>query len=603
MNEQDREAFLTELLGIAEQASDKPLDAFTHGMSWEMGDQILTLPEPVAFAFLALAGRLARQHPWVDRFSEEHIRERLVSILRTTRRGDREAARQLLGDLIGEVEEYSIERTVYVPVQGLMLSLDELEFGRVAFRKVDNKVLSGLQELITAIYTGPDGEVQHQAYVSSRQAEIGQELGGKVCAVFRTTAEPIRAREQAEVETRRSLEVITFINAALHPFHPRADAVLSLAGEAPSLGPWVAVAATGQFHHSQRAAASSLPVEVSAGSVEQLDRGGAFALSDLLAQPEELLTDLEHGLLRAVHWFATSQAQAEHENRLLNLITSLESLLGPDDRTRIAGTVAERTALIVARGEYREGVRKFVRDLYRARSGVSHGGAKTVTEADVKELRWIAAELITTLVRRRDRVRTKDELLAWLDRLAEAEDLVEPTAPPGVPKTVRDWREERAWSQEDLARRIGREWIDAEAVDRWETWRLPPDAGYLRYLANALGVRPEEIALPLGQRWVVVRGHRFHLTAHRAGPGNWVARESGWDYADAVEWPLRAVDPTYPEIDSPTIIAEWRSSGITADRALDALANRIVAAMERALSKARLPDDPPDWQPPELLRH
>ena len=47
----------------------------------------------------------------------------------------------------------------------------------------------------------------------------------------------------------------------------------------------------------------------------------------------------------AVHWFAASQAQPELENRLLNPMTSLEVLIGPEDDSSIAATVSERTAL------------------------------------------------------------------------------------------------------------------------------------------------------------------------------------------------------------------------------------------------------------------
>lgn len=368
----------------------------------------------------------------------------------------------------------------------------------------------------------------------------------------------------------------------------------------PTAGPWIGVVASDVFHHSLRAAPTSWPIEITLLGIEQFERVGAFALLDLLVRPEDGLTDLERALLRAVHWFAASQTQVELENRLLNLTTALEALVGPEDGTQIAATVAGRTALIVARGEHRDGVRRFVRELYRARSGVSHGGAKRVAEADVKELRRVAAELIATLIRRKGRVRTKEELLGWLDRLGGAEDPVEPSAPVGTPKTLREWREERGWSQGELAVRVGRTSVDAEAVDRWERGRPPPDAIDLRFLANALGVRPEEIALPLWQRWVVVRGHRFHLAAHKEEPGRWVAREVGWDWADAVEWPLRAVDPEHPDIASPSIIESWRANGITAGRALAALADRIVVAMEGALSGERLPDAPPDGPPDQV---
>ncbi len=415
MTEQAKRELLAELLGIAAQATGDPLTPFYRGMSWGDGDRRFTLPELAAYAFLALAGRLARERPWSDRFSEEYIRDRLVPILRSAREDGAEAAGRLLDGLVDDLETYAVERTAYVPVQALSLALGELGIGRVVFRTVDDGVLDDLRGQVEAIYAGPDGDARDRAYVGTLLEDIAAKLGGKVCAVFRAVAEPTRAREQAEVEARRALEVITFANAALHPFHYQADAVVGLEGEVPTVGPWIGVAADDLFYHSLRAAPTSWPIEITRPSIERLQEVGALALSDLLARPADQLTDLEQALLRAVHWFAASQAQVELENRLLNLTTCLEALVGPEDGTRIAATVSERTALIVARGEHRVGVRRFVRELYRARSGVSHGGAKTVSEADVKELRRVAAELIATLLRRRERVRTKAELLACLN--------------------------------------------------------------------------------------------------------------------------------------------------------------------------------------------
>lgn len=121
----------------------------------------------------------------------------------------------------------------------------------------------------------------------------------------------------------------------------------------------------------------------------------------------------------------------------------------------------------------------------------------------------------------------------------------------------------------------------------------------LRSLANTLGVRPEAIALPLWQPWVMVRGHRFHLAAqaYKEELTRWVAREVGWDWADAVEWPLRAVDSEYPDFDSPSIIESWRANENTAGKAL---ADRIVVAMEAALSAERLPAASADRTPDQV---
>ena len=96
--------------------------------------------------------------------------------------------------------------------------------------------------------------------------------------------------------------------------------------------------------------------------------------------------------------------------------------------------------------------------------------------------------------------------------------------------------------------------IDRRRHDQLVERRSPaPDSGNMRRLANALGIRPEEIALPRGEiRWLSPPSGSTspHVVKNLAG-GFSVA---GWDHGDAVDWPLRAVDPDYPDNDSPYIM-------------------------------------------------
>jgi transcriptional regulator with XRE-family HTH domain len=600
MNPHEKDQLIAELLAIAAQAEDRPLGKFERGISWGLDADAFMLPEQAATQFLALAGRLARQRHWSDRVSEAYLTDRLVPILTTARSGVSEQVEASIDDLINEIENYSVERTAYVPLKGVLLEIPELQLGRVVLRVVDDQELDRIRQELKSAHATAAGKAEIRADVDHLPIEASKNLGGKVCAIYSSVAEPTRAQELAAVEARRALELLIFANAAMYPFHPRSDAVVGLEGEVPRLGPWIGVVGADRFTFSVRTAPTSWPIEITPSEVDAFDKVGVFALSDLLARPTDSLTDLEDALLRAVHWFAASQTQVELENRLLNLMTSLEVLVGPEDNSSIASTVSERTALIVAHTDaYREGIRKFVRELYRARSGVSHGGRKVVAEGDVKELRRVAAELIMTLIRHKDRIRTKEVLRVWLDQLAASEEQVRPIPPEGAAKTLREWREVRNWSQDELAVRTGSAWIDAALINSWERSSPAPDAGNLRRLANALGIRPEEIDLPEHEDWLVVRGHRFHLSARREEPGKWIARIAGWDHGDAVEWPVRAVDPEYPDNDSPYIMTYWRVTGLTADRAIKDLARRIIAAMERAISPERLPDDSPDGRPPE----
>ena len=96
-------------------------------------------------------------------------------------------------------------------------------------------------------------------------------------------------------------------------------------------------------------------------------------------------------LLRSIHWFASSQTQFEKENKFLNLMTCLETLLTPSGMALISPSLANQVAEGVARLlttelEDRIALKKRVHALYGMRSGASHGGQKAIQETDVLDL-------------------------------------------------------------------------------------------------------------------------------------------------------------------------------------------------------------------------
>ncbi len=59
-------------------------------------------------------------------------------------------------------------------------------------------------------------------------------------------------------------------------------------------------------------------------------------------------------------------------------------------------------------------------------------------------------------------------------------------------KTIRQWRDERGWSQHELAVKLG---VTAATVYNWERGKNEPNVSTFRRLARILGVSMDEIAL------------------------------------------------------------------------------------------------------------
>ena len=60
-------------------------------------------------------------------------------------------------------------------------------------------------------------------------------------------------------------------------------------------------------------------------------------------------------------------------------------------------------------------------------------------------------------------------------------------------KTIRELREERGWTQLELANRLG---VTPSTIYSWERGRYEPTASKLRALARTFGVSMDVIALP-----------------------------------------------------------------------------------------------------------
>ena len=60
-------------------------------------------------------------------------------------------------------------------------------------------------------------------------------------------------------------------------------------------------------------------------------------------------------------------------------------------------------------------------------------------------------------------------------------------------KTIKELRDERGWTQLDLAYRLG---VSPSTIYNWERGRNEPRVSQMRELAGVLGVKMDEIELP-----------------------------------------------------------------------------------------------------------
>jgi len=108
--------------------------------------------------------------------------------------------------------------------------------------------------------------------------------------------------------------------------------------------------------------------------------------------------------------------ETEIENKFLNLLISIESLLTPKEREPVANAIAEGVALVLGDNlERRRHLKKRMKELYGQRSGLSHGGQKEILETDLLHLQDAAEKLLVWAIKQVDNFKSHQELFDWIE--------------------------------------------------------------------------------------------------------------------------------------------------------------------------------------------
>jgi Apea-like HEPN len=237
-------------------------------------------------------------------------------------------------------------------------------------------------------------------------------LRGKVCAEFSAVAEATRAQELALEETRRAIDLLRF-TALLIGSDGRRIAI-GIQGETPDDVRRTVAINTEDTRAHYGGTLVNYPIEIDDGVIDRMRAAGVIELSDLLKK--KTLNDFQGTLLRAVHWLASAQAQYEKENALLNVVTCLEAFLKPAESDPITAAIAEGVAILTAQGvEARKAMKQRVREFYRMRSRLSHGGQGSVSDAELGEVIEIALNLTVQMIGRKDEFESQAALRSFVD--------------------------------------------------------------------------------------------------------------------------------------------------------------------------------------------
>jgi len=418
MNQNTKTSIIQRLARIAENAT-VPTKETLGRTNFMMSEGItFSLSNDFVDLFKDVARSLIQDENWSEKFSEKYVNGLLQRALaRTIRDGNSDKIKVYLDEIIEEFNSYSQERVVYVPLDGIKMSMEELPIGKVVLTRMTDLNVKTLMDEIEKITLSVKHTPEDKAYfLELQQREIGDNVKGRVCSVFKVVAEPEQARERAEEETRRIIDLFRYSIPALYP--KGYNIAVGLQGEVFRVIRWIPILSTDGKSYNTHAnrVGSLMPFEINESNLEHMNKIGVFKLSKVLTKLDRDIGDFERVVLRALHWFASSQTQEENENKLLNLITCLETLLTPQDGNSIATFIAEAVAILLAKGiDNRRRLKERVKKLYRFRSAVSHGGRKAILDSDLLELEGITGTLTMNLINRMDEFESHKALFEWIE--------------------------------------------------------------------------------------------------------------------------------------------------------------------------------------------
>lgn len=418
MNAKKKAAIVQQLIRLVDNTSEpfqevkgRTKNIMSEGIAFSLANGFVDTFEDVARTLLQDEG-------WSEKFSEKYVEGLLQKILvRTLRDGNSSNIEQYFDEIINEFTNYSQECVVYLPLVGIQMSMEELPIGKVILKKMTDSRVSALMSEIEQITQSLQYTPEEKAKILElEQRKIGDNIRNQVCSIFKVVAEPEQAWIRAEEETRRVLDLLRFAIPALYP--KGFNVAIGLQGEVFRVSRWIPILSTDgkSFTAQENIVGPLIPFEINDPHLERMIKIGMFKMSKVIAKLDKELGDFERVVLRALHWVANSQTQEESENKLLNLITCMETFLTPRDGNPIGTFIAEAVAILLADNlENRKRLKKRVQELYRLRSAVSHGGRKAILDTDLSELEKIAGILTMTLIKRMDEFPTHKALFDWIE--------------------------------------------------------------------------------------------------------------------------------------------------------------------------------------------
>lgn len=373
-----------------------------------------SLSNDSSIKFNDIVAKILKHKDFIKRFSSNYIENQLKEIFAELLISSGYDLENKIEILINELATYNKPHIVYLKVEGVKLSFC-FKIGKVKFVPGDIYLLKNIYEKTTDIfYATKNTPEEQQSAIDLVEKEINKELSNACVAIFEINAEPKRAYDVAKEETRRAIDLLRYASKAIYGVQD--DVRIGLKGDHPKSLRQGFIFSETSFSPESDSVGSIIPYEINTNTLKVFENIGVFKVSETLSKPQA--NDLEESILKGIHWFSVALTQNENSNSFLFLIVALESIFKPQRGNSIGGTVAESVAFLLSDNlDGRKQLLSIVRDYYGKRSGVAHGGNKTIADQELFTLIYIVFTTIKAVIDKSTKMKSQKELMNFIEEI------------------------------------------------------------------------------------------------------------------------------------------------------------------------------------------
>src|SRR5260221_286152 len=406
---------------------------------------------------------------YAAKFSEEYLEKLLKEQVRTMIQKlqqevvsvrPKKIARDTAEAIFNELDNYTTQVTVYLPVAGITLQTEEdkLEMGNITLQVMTPQRIDELRSHITsAIMANLNTPDEKQGILQYLERDLQRIFGEKerpVYALYHVVAEPIQAERRAKEECYQVFDILRYALPFLTRLYPmgysipkkfldsdivevskytRLDKKVSLETDKHTFFGLEAETGTMTdiisstfilrdspgFNWNNSRKGPFLPLRIDAHVLQGLEMAKVFEASQILTKEEASQTNFERCILRSMHWFANAQTPMQPEYVFTSLMSSIEAFLNPPgDHEKVTIAIIEGVAALGGKQGFSY-TKKRMDSLYEKRSALSHGDRAEIMERDISELRAIAFYLIHQMLQRRDEFTTQEQFYEEAKKIRE----------------------------------------------------------------------------------------------------------------------------------------------------------------------------------------